>query len=89
MCMNRNVFGVSCDGQSSLFEAIEVLPHICIFLHRRSASLMNALMADYSYAFDLHSRALIYSTRNCSLETCTACCQILEVTETKNSILQL
>jgi hypothetical protein len=77
------------DEQSSALEVIKVLLHICIFLHWGIASLMNALMADYSYAFDLHSKALIYSARNCSPETCTACCQILEVTETKNSVLQL
>jgi hypothetical protein len=49
-----------------VFEVIEVLLYVCICLHRRGVSLMDALMADYSYAFDLHGKASIYSARTCS-----------------------
>jgi hypothetical protein len=58
------------DEQSSALEAIEVLLNIYISMHWKSASLMNALILDYSYSSDLHSKVLIHSARNRSPQIC-------------------
>jgi hypothetical protein len=47
MCMSGSAFGIHGDGQSSVFEAIEVLLYICVYLHSRNASLVKSLAAHY------------------------------------------